>query len=173
MSCSLRLSALAVAALLLAGCETAATYGPSTGHGAPGYSDQQLTANRYRVTFTGNSVTPRATVEDYLLLRSAEVTLNSGYHWFMFDTRDTQAKTTYHSDFVGWPGWRGYGWYWHTWPYEPMGEDVTTYPVTRYQAYAEIVLLTEDQAKREPRAIDAQDVLNHIGPEAHQPPPKP
>jgi hypothetical protein len=160
----LRTTAIAAGAVLvLAGCQTATTYHPSTEPGAAGYSDEQLAGNRYRVTFTGNSATRRETVENYLLLRSAEVTLKAGYRHFLFDTRDTKTKTTYHSDFAGWPGWPGYGWYWHSWPYEPMGSS-TSFPVTRYEAYAEIVLLTDDQAKSEPRAVNAQEVLDHIGP---------
>jgi hypothetical protein len=171
----MRLIALTAALVLLGGCETAATYHPLEESSGTGYTDQQLAANRYRVTFTGNSVTPRETVESYLLLRAAEVTLNSGYRHFIFDTRDTQAQTTYRSDFVGWPGWHGYGWYGHTWPYGAwgMGADVTTRPITRYEAYAEIVVLTDDQAKKETRAIDAQDVLVHIGPIARPPAPPP
>ena len=165
---SRRLRTTAIAAgtvFILAGCQTATTYQPSTEPGAAGYSDEQLAGNRYRVTFTGNSSTRRDTVENYLLLRSAEVTLKAGYRTFLFDTRDTKTKTTYHSDFAGWPGWPGHGWYWHSWPYEPMGSG-TTFPVTRYEAYAEIVLLTDDQAKSEPRAVNAQEVLDHIGPQA-------
>ncbi|MGA7673488.1 MAG: hypothetical protein WCA78_00405 [Rhizomicrobium sp.] len=162
---------LAAAALVLAGCETAATYQPSKEPGAVGYSDEQLAGNRYRVTFTGNSATRRETVEDYLLLRSAEVTLKAGYRYFLFDTRDTKTKTTYHSDFAGWPGWPGRGWYWHSWPYGPPGADMDSFPVTRYEAYAEIVLLSDDQAKSEPRAVNAQEVLDHIGPEAKPKPP--
>ncbi len=109
-----------------------------------GYSDQELTHNRYRVTFTGNSETPRETVEDYLLRRAAEVTLKAGYDAFLFDTRNTKAKTTYMSTFTGWPGWGGYGWYWHSWAYGPYGPgpldmDSTSRPITRYHAYAEIV----------------------------------
>ena len=168
----LRSTAIAAAAvLLLAGCQTATTYHPSTEPGASGYSDEQLTANRYRVTFTGNSATRRDTVENYLLLRSAEVTLKAGYRWFLFDTRDTKTKTTYHSDFAGWPGWPGYGWYWHSWPYGPE-RSFDNFPTTRYEAYAEIVLLTDDQAKSEPRAVNAQEVLDHIGPLA-KPTPQP
>jgi hypothetical protein len=158
------LLALAAAAVVLAGCQTVTTYHPSAEPGGVGYSDEQLAGNRYRVTFTGNSATPRETVEDYLLLRSAEVTLKAGYRYFLFDTRDTKTKTTYHSDFVGWPGWPGRGWYWHSWAYGP--EDMDSYPVTRYQAYAEIVLLGDDQAKSEARAVNAQEVLDHIGPMA-------
>ena len=173
MALRMRLAVLAAAAVLLAACETPATYHPATREGGPGYTDEQLAANRFRVTFTGNAATKRQTVENYLLLRSAEVTLKAGYRYFVFDTRDTQAETTYHSDFVGWPGWRGYGWYWHSWPYGGWGAgaDYTSRPITSYEAYAEIVLLTDAQAKTEPRAIPAQDVLDHIGPAAFAPPP--
>src|SRR5271157_940273 len=88
--------AIAAAALIaLAGCQTATTYHPSTEPGGVGYSDEQLSGNRYRVTFTGNSATRRETVEDYLLLRSAEVALKASRHYFLFDTRDTKTKTTY------------------------------------------------------------------------------
>ncbi len=80
--------------MVLAGCETGPVYHPSEAAGSPGYSDQQLAANRYRVTFTGTSTTRREVVENYLLLRSAEVTLKAGYHYFAFDTRDTKAKTS-------------------------------------------------------------------------------
>ena len=162
----LRTTAIAAAALfLLAGCQTATPYQPSKGPGAAGYSDQQLSGNRYRVTFTGNSITRRDKVEDYLLLHAAEVTLKAGSRYFLFDTRDTKSETTYHSEFAGWPGWPGYGWYWHSWPYGPeRGFDAL--PTTRYEAYAEIVLLTDDQAKSQPRAVNAQEVLDHIGPQA-------
>ena len=153
-------AAVAVSGIILAGCESLPPYHPSEGPGATGYSDQQLAANRYRVTFTGNSATRRDAVENYLLRRAAEVTLKAGSRYFLFDARDTDAKTTYHSDFVGWPG---HGWYWHSWPYGPE-QDLATFPVTRYEAYAEIVLLTDEQAKAEPRAVNAQDLLDHIGP---------
>jgi hypothetical protein len=154
----------------LAACETPATYHPRDARSETGYMDEQLAANRFRVTFTGNAATRRETVENYLLLRSAEVTLKAGYRWFVFDTRDTEAQTTYHSDFVGMPGWRGR--YWHSWPYGGfgVGADVTARPVTSYEAYAEIVLLSDDQAKSEPRAVRAQDVLDHVGPGAYAPP---
>ena len=169
-----KISAAFGAALLLAACQSPATYHPREPGSDTGYTDQQLAQNRWRVTFTGNSATKRETVESYLLLRSAEVTLKSGAHWFLFDTRDTEAQTTYQSDFVGWPGWHGRGWYWHSWPNGGWGAGggmETSRPITSYEAYAEIVMLTDDQAKNEPRAVNAQDVLDHIGPAAYAPPP--
>lgn len=164
MSLRSRVLVVGAAALMLAACQTPTTYHPATEPGGTGYTDQQLAANRYRVTFTGNSATPRVTVENYLLMRAAEVTLKAGYRWFTFDTRSTEAQTTYQSDFMGWPGWGGYGWYWHSWPYGPgWNRDLTSQPITKYEAYAEIIMLTDAQAKDEPRALNAQDVLNHVG----------
>lgn len=170
------ISTAAGAVLLLAGCQAPATYQPRTANSATGYTDEQLAQNRWRVTFTGNSSTRRETVENYLLLRAAEVTLKSGYRWFLFDTRDTEAQTTYQSDFAGWPGWRGHGWYWHSWPggWGAGGGMETSRPITSYEAYAEIVLLSDEQARREARAIHADEVLDHIGPMARSPePPRP
>jgi len=151
----------ATAIVLLAACATGPVYLERKAAGGPGYSDEQLAANRYRVTFAGNAQTPRETVEDYLLLHAAEVTLKAGYRYFTFDARDTKSNTTYHSEFAGWPG---RGWYWHSWAFGP--EPIDTYTTTRYDAYAEIILLTDEQAKNDPHALGAQDVLAHLGPKA-------
>lgn len=168
---------LAVASITLAlpGCTTGpAPYGPKTDRSSTGYSDERLAQNRYRVTYSGNSATPRAVVEDYLLYRAAEVTLGAGYTAFEFDARDTKAKTTYLSTFQGFPDWYGFGggfgWYWHNWPYD---EDIQSRPITRYEAYAEIIMLTPDQAKATPRSLDARDVMNRLGPRVLPPPPPP
>ncbi len=40
-----------------------------------GYTSAQLAPDRWQVTFSGNSLTSRETVEDYLLYRAAELTL--------------------------------------------------------------------------------------------------
>src|ERR1700761_1937584 len=151
----------------LTGCETGpAPYQPKVEGSSTGYSDERLGENRYRVTYLGNSVTPRAVVEDYLLYRAAQVTLDSGYATFEFDDRDTKARTTYYSTFDDFPDWggfhhHGFGWYWHSWPYDL---DTQTRAVTRYEAYAEIIMLNPAQAKSEARALDAKDVIAHLGP---------
>jgi hypothetical protein len=153
--------------LLLAACQTPTPYQPSLNSNF-GYSDEQLGQNRFRVSFVGNSATRRETVEDFLLLRSAEVTRNAGARWFLFDTRDTREKTSYFTTFNPYPWWGspyGMGWYWHNWAYD----NFDTMAVTRYEAYAEIILLTPEQAKKEPRALDADDVIAHLGPKATAP----
>ena len=83
---------LALAAVLLAGCMTPSPYAPRLEGQQTGYTDMAITQNRYRVTFTGNSATPRETVETYLLLRAAEVARAAGYDSFVFDTRNTRAN---------------------------------------------------------------------------------
>lgn len=163
------------AGLVLAGCMQQTPYAPRTEGARTGYTDRALAENRYRVTFTGNSVTPRETVESYLLLRSAEVARAAGYPFFVFDTRNTRARTTYQAVPAmpppdPWWGYRrGFG-YWggYGFAYEPTVDIVTR---TNFQAYAEIVLLTPEQAKKEPRAVRADDVIAHIGPDAVKPPP--
>ena len=159
----------------MAGCMTPTPYAPRQEGEGTGYTDRSLTQNRYRVTFTGNSATPRETVETYLLLRAAEVTRAAGYSNFMFDTRNTEANHTYDTVPYGPPDpyfgrRRGFG-YWggFGFAYDPM-VDVVVH--TNYEAYAEIVLLTPDQAAKEPRAVNATEVIGRIGPEA-APKPKP
>jgi hypothetical protein len=162
---------------LLAGCMTPTPYAPRTDGQKTGYTDRALTQTRYRVTFTGNSVTPRETVESFLLLRAAEVTRAAGYSAFLFDTRNTETNRTYDAMPYGPPGpyggfgfRRGFGRGWGGWgfAYDPAVDVVVR---TNYEAYAEIVLLPPDQAAKEPRAINAADVIAHLGPDAA--PPKP
>jgi len=82
-------NSLAAAALCLL---TACAGGPTPYQQARdgyGYSEQQIEENRYRVSFAGNSATSRQTVEEYLLYRAAELTVQTGHDWFEVVDRDT------------------------------------------------------------------------------------
>jgi hypothetical protein len=160
---------LVVAASSLMACMGPAPYAPRLPGQSTGYTDRQIAPNRFRVTFTGNSATPREQVEDDLLLRAAEVTLAAGYTHFVFDTRNTQAQTRYTAfpqpDHFGW----GYGGFWSfrpRWGYDPFGPPVDIMASTRYEAYAEIVLLKDSDVAKEPRAVDARAVIQHLTPPA-------
>jgi hypothetical protein len=146
-------------------------FGPRGADHPTGYTDEKLDQNRYRVTYSGSSATNRETVENFLLLRAAQVTDQAGSHFFVFDMRDTKSHTTYFSDFPGWGDGPRFGGYWHSWAYDGFDDEVESRPVTRFQAYAEIVLLTDAQAAREPRAINAQSIIQRLGPSAAPPPP--
>jgi hypothetical protein len=174
------LAAVAATALALSACETATPYQPlGTGSTSGGYSDHQIEANRFTVSFSGNSVTSRETVERYLLYRAAELTLNLGYDWFEAEDRHTDQQTQVYSDpwvyGAGWgggywgPRWRiyrhGYWGYWDPWMGRPF--DVET--VTRYTASAEIAMGRGPKPAGDRRAFDAHQVIEHLGPSIQRP----
>jgi hypothetical protein len=183
---SLLIATALAAGLTLAGCETATPYQPLGAHNAEasgGFSEQQLDATHWRVSFAGNELTSRDTVERYLLYRSAEVTLANGGAWFAATDRQTDKKvrTYVNPD----PFYAGYGGYWGPrwgfyrrdfgWGYGRWGDpfwgrpgpvDVTQ--VSKYQASAEIVIgkgpKPDDQG-----AFDARSVIEHLGPTIQRP----
>ncbi len=66
-------------AILLYGCAT-----PYKPYGLGGdYKDIQLDSNTFTVSFRGNGLTSKETVEAYLLYRCAEITVNHGYDYFV------------------------------------------------------------------------------------------
>jgi hypothetical protein len=76
------LGSLIVVAVVVCGCATA--YQPESATG--GFVETQLTEDVYRVTFGGNAYTSASQVEDYSLLRCAELTKQSGYsHFYILD----------------------------------------------------------------------------------------
>lgn len=174
---------IASGALLVAGCATETAYRPATGSGfyRTGYTDRQVETNRWLVTFAGNSVTDRDTVERYLLFRAAELTLQQGYDYFVMVDRSTDRQAQTYSTpgvmgprfgFGGWwgPSWRYYGrgFGWRGWdPYfgGPFwGDTVDIRTVDRYEASAEIVMRKGTPGPNEVRAFDARDVVAKIGP---------
>jgi len=69
--------------LLVAACVTAegTPYAPAGG-GDYGYSETRIEEDRYRVVFAGDGGTPPNIVENYALLRAAELTVENGFEWF-------------------------------------------------------------------------------------------
>jgi hypothetical protein len=76
------------ARLLLAACAGQPTPYQAA-RGGFGYSEQQIEENHCRVSFAGNSATSWQTVEDYLLYRSAELTVQTDHDWFQVVDRNT------------------------------------------------------------------------------------
>lgn len=183
------LAAVLLGSAVLAACATPTPYRPLTGSGAyaTGYSDTRIESNRYRVSFAGNSLTQRETVERYLLFRSAQLTLEQGGDHFVLVDRDTEPRTdvyTTPSAFGGgrWGGWSPYWSYyrpsfgWRRWspfwgdPFWDRGVDVRT--VTRYDATAEIVVGRGPKPASNVRAFDARDVIENLGPGIVTPQPR-
>lgn len=164
-----RLCALLVcsaAAGVLAGCVTATPYQPAIdGHG---YSEQKLESNRYKVLFAGNSSTPRRTVENYLLYRAAEVTLQNGYDYFVLVDQSTDADTEYRESFSGGYGWGPYYWY----PRYGMSATATSSAITEYEAQANILVFKGSKPADNPRAFDARDLKSNLESYIQRPQPK-
>jgi len=183
-----------IGALLLAGmtlgCGTATPYGPAID--GKGYSQRQVENDRYRISFAGNSLTPRDTVETYLLYRAAEITLQSGNDHFRVVDQDTEAETTYYDTVTTPPGVGFYGStfydrrathyrrYHHSFPYayRPFGryDTITSHPVTRYEAIANIIVFSTDRSEsgltgEEDHSYDARDVIMRLGPTIIRPEP--
>ena len=87
-----RLAVIASVAVLTA-CATATPYQPSANGVRNGFSETQIENDRVLISFDGNSLTDRQTVETYLLYRAAELTKQKGYQHFVLTDRGTDKKT--------------------------------------------------------------------------------
>ena len=184
-----RIAVVSAMALAVASCVTATPYQPATGSGSyrTGYWDERLDSNHFRVTFAGNTLTSRETVERYLLYRAAELTVQNGFDHFTLVNRDTETRTSTYVDrsfgpSLGWGGyWHPYWrWYrprfgWRSWdpfwddPFWDRDFDVRT--VQRFEATAEVAAGKGPKPESNVRAFDAREVLDRLGPTIELPKP--
>lgn len=184
--------AITVLSLALSGCATTGStpYQPvsASNSAAGGFSDERIDAGLYKVTFAGNRLTSRETVESYLLYRAAELTLEQGYDWFAIIDKEVEHKVDrtiepgpiydpwFASDYAYWrPYWRYYapGTGWRNW-YPYYGDPFWTgrlQPQTseRFEATAEIRMEHGAMPATNVRAFDAHDVIDRIGPSVQRP----
>ncbi len=157
---------IAVWLALLAGCATPTPY--QALHGGEGYQSQQLETRRFRVEFYGNSLTSRNTVENYLLYRAAEITVDHGYKQFTVVEHHTEPVTRYIGSFnVG----AGFGNYYGPF-YSPYNFGVgtgTSSPVTSYRASMIIVLTDGTTPADALRTYDAHDLMQRLGSQIQRP----
>ncbi len=159
----------------LTACATPTPYEPARSASDTGYASQQLTQDRHRVSFSGNTVTDRSTVENYLLFRAAELTEQQGYDGFTIvreateRTVDANVTPTFGARTYGGfaPYWRysrigpGYSLY-DPWFGDPFlgGADINT--VDSYEAYATIEMY--NGTRQGARNYDASEVIAYLGP---------
>jgi hypothetical protein len=159
-----------VVGLGLAACATSTPYQPAD-RGGYGFSDQRIEETKYRITFRGNSSTSRETVENSLLYRAAELTVEKGYDYFVVIESDTEANKRYSTTadpaffgryYYGYPGryygfpYYAYGFGWG-YPYESY-----TREYTRYSAVAFVSLGKGPKPADDPQAFDAREVLANL-----------
>lgn len=172
----MRVLMLAAIAGLLAACATATPY-QAAAPGNYGFTEQQIEANRVRITFRGNSLTDRETVETYMLFRAAEVTQQRGFDYFIVADRDTEEHSRLQSTGAMRPRFAFDYWYfsprrgWSPW-YDPFWDEPTSYrEVTRYEAVAEIAMFSGDKPAGNPDAFDASEVQQNLQGRIVRPPP--
>lgn len=156
----------------LAACQTGPTPYQPGGRYDGGYTESRIENDRYRISFKGNSLTERETVENYMLYRAAELTLQNGYDTFTIVNRDTDKDSRIRSS----GGFMGshmsyayfvprYGWV-RTW--DPFWTPQTFEEVTRYEAYAEVVM-SRGQKGGDPNAFDARQVSQNLAGQIQRP----
>lgn len=160
---------------VLAACATPTPYQAAAGS-QRGFQETQIEANRFRVSFSGNSLTDRETVETYILYRAAELTLEQGFDHFILAQRATDVDSRivrsapdpfyrsgfglYYNYFHPRAGWHGAG--------DPFWNDTNYREITRYEASAEIVL-AHGPKPDDANAFDARDVVANLGPRIQRP----
>ena len=78
-----------ISLIALASCASTVAYQPATSPNGAGYSQTQIEDNRFIVTYRAPSGANPRLIEDYALLRAAELTLEQGQSWFIVDRRRT------------------------------------------------------------------------------------
>lgn len=102
----------ALVTIAVAGCATLyqpTPYQPISSNG--GFSSTQLGENIFEVHFWGNEYTSSERASDFALLRSAELTLERGFNYFIIDGDENTQQTDVHTTPITsrteltWRGW--------------------------------------------------------------------
>jgi hypothetical protein len=161
----LRTLTAAALSLTLAACAAQpAPYQPRVD--GVGYTEQQLDSRTWRVEFAGNTVTPRETVENYLLYRAAEIMLFGGYDTFVILEKEIERNVAYRSFGSYGPHFGvaashhrrfGYGYYGG---YAPD----RYYPRVSYTGFMTIRTLTGGPVPSDAVIYNAREVVDQLGP---------
>ena len=84
----------------LVSCAATPLYRAAPNENAAGYREVLIEPGRYRVVFTGGRGTPASEVQDFALLRAADLTLSKGFSWFRVVSRATVEQDSGRGDRV-------------------------------------------------------------------------
>jgi hypothetical protein len=159
--------------LALAACAKPTPYQPTdSGYG---HEVQAIERDRFRVSFSGNAATPRKTVENYLLYRAAELTLQEGGDHFLVHYREMERHGSTPSRGTGFYPSFGIGSCWGCGWSTGVSSGIVFHGgeggsgVQRYQAYAEIEVRRGPAPEDNPHAYDARQVAARLGPTVVRP----
>lgn len=177
---------LASVGLVLTACATATPYQPAV-ESSKGYSEQRIENNRYRVSFSGNSITKLETVENYLLYRAAELSKQGDYDYFIIADRNTEKDERYFGggrsfggyggfgSSFGYGGRYGFGWSYFSprvgygYGYRPFFGGYDIRQITRYTAMAEVAMYRGVKPTGNENAYSAAEVLQELKPQISYP----
>jgi hypothetical protein len=86
----------AAACIVGAACASTPAYAPAASPTSAGYSETQIENNRYFVTYRARGAADVRLLQDYALLRAADLTLQNGREWFWVDRRTLDEQNAYH-----------------------------------------------------------------------------
>lgn len=149
-----------IAGLALAACTTATPYQPIDKKGE-GFSEFQLEGNKYRVVFSGNTETSITTVENYLLYRAAEVTLEKGFDYFIVSDEEVNTMRLFRTSGTAFGGSRfgfrrGFG----------TGVVSTSATTRERQEFTVSAIITTHKGEKPadvPEAFNAREVIQGLG----------
>lgn len=100
----MRMFIIAATAALASACASQGpVYQSRSDGGRYGYAETLLEPNRVRVSYNGDTLTPRETVESYLLYRAAETTLQRGFDYFIIASADVDEHSEFQNTAGGGP----------------------------------------------------------------------
>ncbi len=170
----------ALAVLALSACASTTPYQQAQGRGN-GYSEQKLERDKFRIVFSGNTLTDRVTVENYVLYRAAEVTVQSGNDYFIMIEDTTDARRSFRTTGTSFGGFGGRGFgrrgFFYNSGFGGFGgfgggfgsTSATTRERTAYTIGAIIQVYKGSKPNNEPTAYDARSVIESLGPSVQRP----
>ena len=142
----MRILIMAAAAALAAACASQAPVYESRADGSRyGYAEMLVQPNRLRISYNGDTMTPRETVETYLLYRAAESTLEHGFDYFVIVAHDASENARY-----------------ETLGARPRLGSVSVREISNHTAMAEIIMFEGDEPPPIANVYDAREVTGAL-----------
>jgi hypothetical protein len=142
----MRILIVAAAAALATACASQApVYESRADGGRYGYAEMLVQPNRLRISYNGDTLTPRETVETYLLYRAAESTLEHGFDYFAIAAHDAQENSRYET--IGG---------------RPRLGGLTVREISNHTAMAEIIMFEGDAPPPIANVYDAREVVQTL-----------
>jgi hypothetical protein len=142
----MRILIMAAAAALATACASQApVYESRSEGGRYGYAEMLVQPNRLRISYNGDTLTPRETVETYLLYRAAEATLERGFEYFAIAAHDAQENSRY-----------------ETFGARPRLGGITVREISNHTAMAEIIMFEGDAPPPIANVYDARAVIGSL-----------